>query len=137
MRFTVLFDGTYWIGLLEDERDGYLYAAKQIFGPEPSNEIVYEFIQHEWRGLCNRMTQGVPIEQATALKALNPKRQQREIRRELAQSGISTAAQEAMRLQSEQGKQEQQISNRELREQEKERKRAIAVAKAKAKRRGH
>src|SRR5579859_8124629 len=101
MRLTVLFDSPYWIGLLEMERDGCLYAARHIFGSEPSNQEVYEFVQRDLLALQTRMTVGI----LTALppdRPKNPKRMQREVRRQIAAVGISSKAHEAMRVQIEQ-----------------------------------
>ena len=63
MRLTVLFDTPYWIGLSEVERDGCLYVARHIFGAEPSDAEVSEFVQRDLLTLQARMTVGVPIEQ--------------------------------------------------------------------------
>ena len=100
MRLTILFDSPYWIGLLEDERDGLLYAARYIFGAEPSDQEVYQFVLHDLLSLTAQMTVGIPFEQ-NLQRHVNPKRMQREVRRELAQAGITSKAQEAMRLQIE------------------------------------
>ena len=137
MKLTVLFDAPYWVGVLEVERDGRLYVAKHIFGAEPSDQVVYEFVQHDLLALQARMIASVPIEESQQERHLNPKRVQREVRRELAMPGISTKSQEVMRLQLEQNKQERQIVNREARDELRDYKREVAREKAKAKHRGH
>ncbi|HEX2905925.1 MAG TPA: YjdF family protein [Phototrophicaceae bacterium] len=137
MRLTILFDPPYWVGLLEDERDGYLYAARHIFGAEPSDQEVYAFIQTDFVRLCQQMTVGVPISETAAPRHINPKRRQREVRRELSQLGIATKAQEALRLQLEHHKHERQQENREEREAQQTYKRALAREKAKARHKGH
>jgi hypothetical protein len=135
MKLTILFDAPYWIGLLEDERDGCLYVARHIFGAEPSDPEVYEFIQRDFAPLCRQMTVGVPIE-SSSQRHVNPKRKQREVRRELAQAGISTRSQDAIRLQLEQNKQERRQESRQQREEHKAYKRAVAREKAKARHKG-
>ncbi len=136
MQLTILFDPPYWIGLLEDERDGRLYAARYIFGAEPSDPEVYDFVLHHLPELCQQMQVGLPIETRDA-KHANPKRVQRDIRRELRQVGITTKAQEAMRLQYEANKHERQLQSRAQREAERAHKRAAAREKAKARHKGH
>lgn len=83
------------------------------------------------------MTLGVPIEQSSPERRANPKRVQREIRQAVTEQGVSSKAQEAIRLQIEQNKQERKQETQAEREAEREHKREIARAKAKAKHRGH
>lgn len=136
MRFTVLFNDPYWTGVLEIEQDAHLYAATHIFGAEPSDQEVYEFVQCDLLALQARITVGVPIAMSDQRRA-NPKRVQREVRRQVAQQGISTKAQEAIRLQIEQRKEERAEITREQRDAQRAYKREIARAKAKARHRGH
>jgi len=136
MRFTILFHAPYWIGLLEDERDGYLYAARHIFGSEPSDQEVYEVIQRDLLHLIADMQVGIPVDSRALSHAKNPKRMQREARREVAEVGMSTKAQTALKAEFEARKTERHSVAREEREAEKAHKRAIAREKAKAKHRG-
>jgi hypothetical protein len=136
MRLTILFDSPYWIGLLELERDGLLYAAKYIFGAEPSDTEVFEFVQCDLLNLQARMTVGLPIDDRQADHPVNPKRIQREVRRTLAEQGITSKAHEAMRLQLESVKQFRATISKEQREAERAYKREVAQSKAKARHRG-
>ncbi|MBI5928860.1 MAG: YjdF family protein [Chloroflexi bacterium] len=135
MKLTILFDSPYWIGLIEYENAGMLYVSRYIFGSEPANEEVHEFVLYHLADLLKSMTVGVAVE-TSPIKRLSPKRVQREIRRELTQPGITSKSHEAMRLQIEQNKHLQSRHSREEREAEREHKRAIARAKAKARHRG-
>ncbi len=99
MKFTVFFDPPYWIGLLEVERDGCLYAARHVFGAKPQDEAIYIFVLRDLAALQNGMTVGVPRDPAHGPKQVNPKRRQREIRRELERQGVTHKAYEAVRLQ--------------------------------------
>jgi len=135
MRLTILFDSPYWIGLLEDERDGLLYATLHIFGAEPSDQEIYQFVLHDLLTLTAQMTVGIPFEQ-NEQHHVNPKRMQREVRCELAQGGISSKSQEAMRLQTENNKQQRQQENRIERDALRDHKRTIAREKAKARHKG-
>jgi hypothetical protein len=137
MNLTILFDDPYWVGILEVERDGQLFVGKHIFGAEPSDQLVYAFVQHHLLTLMSRMTVGLPIEESTPKHRTNPKRVQREISREMDARGITTRSQEAMRLQIEAGKQIRHEDSKEQREALRLHKRAVAQTKAKAKHRGH
>ena len=135
MRLTVFFDGTYWIGIVEVERDSLLYVARHIFGPEPSEQEVYDFVQHDLLALQTRMTIGSPIE-SSILRQVNPKRAQRQVKRQLAQPAVSSKAQEAMRLQIEQNKHTAKVESREQREALKAHKYELGRQKAKSRHRG-
>jgi len=134
-RLTILFDAPYWIGLLELEDEGVLYAARHIFGAEPSDQEVYEFVQREVTQLLASMTAGIPLA-AAPRRTMSFKRMQRETKRAVLNTEITSRAYEAMRVQLEQHKQARQHTSREEREQHREHKRAVAEMKAKARHRG-
>ncbi len=136
MQLTILFDSPYYVGLVEDERDGLLYAARHIFGAEPSDQLVYEFVQRDLLALMRTMTVGIPAEARTTAP-VNPKRMQREVRRALAEHGITRIAHEAMRAQIEQNKQGRQQDSRADREARRRHIREVTAEKARAKHRGH
>jgi len=136
MRLTILFDPPYWIGLLEAESDGLLYAARHIFGSEPSDPEVYEFIQNDLLDLMHAMTVGLPIDAVPTPRRINPKRLQRDIRREVLRTDVSSRAHEAIRLQIEANAQERLTISRTQRDQKRQHKRDVAAAKAKAKHKG-
>ena len=66
----------------------------------------------------------------------NPKRIQREVRKQVQNAGIGTKSQQALKLQQEQWKTERKNANRERREAEKERKFELKQQKRKEKHRG-
>jgi hypothetical protein len=137
MRLTILFDPPYWIGLLEAESDSLLYAARHIFGSEPSDAEVYAFVQNDLLDLMQSMTVGLPIDSSSTPHRINPKRQQRIIRREVLRTDVPSKAHEAIRLQIEANAQERLTINRSQRDQKRQHKRDLAAAKAKAKHKGH
>jgi hypothetical protein len=136
MYFTVFFDPPYWVGVLEEQRGDLLFAARYIFGAEPSDQEVYQLILRDLDSLRARMITGLPVEDSPAQKRINPKRALREARRTLEQSGVSTKAQEVMRLQLEQNKQERKVTSREDREAREDHKREVARRKKQQKHRG-
>lgn len=135
-RLTIHFDCPYWVGILEAEYDEQLYVTRYIFGAEPSDQEVYEFVQREWGALQAQMTVGIAVE-ATAEHSTSYKRMQRQVRREVVREGVSTKAQDAMRLQIEQSKQVHHEISREQRDAQRTYKREVARAKAKARHKGH
>lgn len=136
MRLTILFDSPYYVAVVEDERDGLLYAARHIFGAEPSDQLVYEFVQRDLLPLTRNMTVGVPVETRTTAP-VNPKRRLREVRRALAERGVTSAAHEAMCAQIEQNQRARQQDSRADREAHRRHVREVAAEKARAKHRGH
>ena len=75
----------------------------------------------------------VPVQQ----RCLNPKRAQREIKRQLQHTGIGTKAQQALKLQQEAGKQARKKRSRAEKEAEQERRFAQRQEKRSPKHRGH
>lgn len=80
-----------------------------------------------------------PSVEAVAIedRRINPKRMQRLINSQIANVGIGTKAQQALKLQQEQGKLERKTRSREQREEEKERQFDLKQEKRKEKHRGH
>ncbi len=136
MKLSILFESPFWIALLESERDGLLYAARHVFGSEPSSKNVYEFIlSGEYRILVEGMTVGLPVDNAKK-RPINPKRLQRQIRKEKERSGISNQSREVMRLQQEENKKERCLTSKEERVAKRNYKRELATNKRKQKHRG-
>lgn len=131
---TILFENIFWIGLYE-RMDGDKYeASKIIFGAEPKDYEVYDFLQQNW----HKLKFSPPIEgEKTQERKINPKRMKREINKQLNHKGIGTKAQQALKLQQEKYKMERKIKKREQKEAEKERKFALRQEKKKAKHKGH
>lgn len=82
----VTFEAPFWIGLYERESDGAYEVCKITFGAEPKDYEVYEFLLRNWHGLSFS-----PKLQSSTLseRRLNPKRLQREIKRQLEPRGIA------------------------------------------------
>lgn len=118
-RLTILFDDPFWIGLYERE-DGTEYSVCRIvFGAEPRDQEVYAYLLEHWRTL--RFSPPRPgTEHLPPPKS--PKRRQREARRMTQAAGIGTKAQQALKLQQEQGKQARLARTRQQREAEEARK---------------
>lgn len=133
-KLTILFEEPFWIGLYECEDNGRYEVCKITFGAEPKDYEVYDFMLKNW----NRLRFSPSIEAATiAEKRINPKRMQRLINKQVENTGIGTKAQQALKLQQEQGKLERKTRSREQREEEMQRQFELRQEKHKEKHRGH
>ena len=97
--FTVCFQPPFWVGIAERwTADGY-EAARVVFGPEPSDAQIYQWLGVEWHKL--RFSPAAPGERAR-VRPENPKRVRREARKTLESSGAGTRAQQALAREREQ-----------------------------------
>ena len=135
MFLTIYFDGQFWIGLIECVEESRLRVARHIFGAEPSDIEVLEFVQCQLLEVAARATVDVEVERK--IKTIhNPKRAAREAAKIMRQPIVSTKAQEALKLQHEQNKQEHHVRTKAEREAEEDRRREIKREKAKQRQRG-
>ena len=130
---TVFFDGQFWIGIFERTGNGTLSVSRVVFGAEPKEQQVHEFVLQNYLKLrFSPPVEGVKVQDI----ASNPKRRQRQIARS-AEKGIGTKSQQAMKLAQEAGKLARKARTREQREAEEQRKRDLHAEKKKARHRGH
>lgn len=130
---TVYFEEPFWVGVFERVEDGKLSAAKVIFGAEPKDYDVWEFVLEHYYEL-----KFSPAVEATVSKRkINPKRKQREVKKNLQNTGIGTKSQQALKLQQEQFKTERKRKSRERKEAEAERQFELRQEKKKEKKKGH
>ena len=116
-KLTVFFEEPFWVGVFERISDGQLTVYKITFGVEPKDYEIYEFVlkNYYWQ----RFSPAVVIDIKEADH--NPKRVQREVRKQVQNTGIGTKSQQALKLQQEQLKTEQKIVRWQQREAEKQR----------------
>ena len=116
-KLTVYFEEPFWVGIFERIEDGKLFVAKVTFGAEPKDYEVLEYVQKYYVSL--KFSPAVD----TVVKDINrnPKRMQREARKQMQKTGIGTKSQQALKLQQEQNKQERKIRSREKKEAEEQR----------------
>lgn len=132
-KLTVLFQDPFWIGLYE-RQDGNLYeVCRIVFGSEPREPELYEFLLHRWKHLS--FTPALRAD-APPDRRINPKRMQRLIREQTACGGIGTKAQQALKLQQAEGKLRRQALSRAERQAEQERQFQLRQERRKAKHRG-
>ena len=132
-KLTVYFEAPFWVGVFERVRDGKLSVAKVTFGTEPKDYEVQEYIQKCYFSL--KFSPAVD----TVVKDIkrNPKRMQREAKRQMQETGIGTKSQQALKLQQEQNKQEHKARRREKKEAEELRMFELKQQKKREKHKGH
>ncbi|WP_232698838.1 YjdF family protein [Brevibacillus daliensis] len=135
MKLTVYYDGQFWVGVVEEVHEGKLRAGRYVFGSEPNDSEILEFIQRQIVDLTNRLSQEINRKTPNE-RRVNPKRLARRVADELKNKGISSHAEETLKLEYEKRKKEKQTFSRQQREEMKERKREIKRQKAKDKHRG-
>ena len=134
IKLNVFFEGSFWVGIFEKAYDGKYEVSKVVFGSEPKDYEVFDFILKNFYNL--RFSNPVWIE-VVEKRRVNPKRYQREIKKEMENKGIGTKSQLAMQLQQEVNKTERKIASREEKEEEKQRKFELRQQKKNDKHRGH
>ena len=132
-KLTVLFEDPFWVGIFERIEDGKLSAAKVTFGAEPKDYEVQEYIQKYYFRLQFSPAVATVVKEAKR----NPKRMQRDAKRQMQETGIGTKSQQALKLQQEQNKQERKLRSREKKEADDLRMFVLKQQKKKEKHRGH
>jgi len=132
-KLTIFFDDPFWVGVYERIENDKMEAARIIYGSEPKDYEVYEFLLQNWSDL--RFSPPIEVENVIERK-INPKRVQRKINNQLSQKGIGTKAQQALKLQQEEGKKERRQNSKQKREAEEQKKFELRQEKKKEKHKG-
>ncbi|MCL6425863.1 YjdF family protein [Bacillus subtilis] len=136
MKLTVYYDGQFWVGVVETVNNGKLRAFRHLFGTEPRDSEVLEFVHNQLLNMLAKAEQeGVRL-QGRRQKKINPKRLQRQVSKELKNAGVTSKAQEAIKLELEARKQKKKQITKEQREYVKEQRYMLKKQKAKKKHRG-
>ena len=132
-KLTVYFEEPFWVGVFERIEDGKLSVAKVIFGAEPKDYEVQEYIQKHYASLKFSPAVDAVVKDIKR----NPKRMQREARRQMQETGIGTKSQQALKLQQEHNQQERKERNRKKKEAKEQRMFELKQQKKREKHRGH
>lgn len=133
-KMTIFFQDPFWVAVYERECDRKYEVCKIIFGAEPKDYEVYEYVlKNFYRLKFSPMIESDGKQE----KHVNPKRMRREINRQLRKTGAGTKAQQALKLEQEQGKMERKKYSREMREAELKQHFELRQKKRKDKHRGH
>ena len=132
-RLTVYFEPPFWSALYRREDEEGCRVCKVTFGGEPRDQEVLDYFQSHWRELA--FSPPVAGERAPD-RAVSPKRARREAGRQTHSAGIGTKAQQALKLQREQGRQESKEKSRLEKAEEAERAYRLKRQKRRQKHRG-
>lgn len=131
-KLTIFFEEPFWVGVFERVCGGKLSVSRVVFGAEPKDFEVYELVLARYHHL--EFSPAVDAE--VKAPPQNPKRLQREARKQTQATGIGTKSQQALKLQQEQGKLRRKQISRERREAEEQRKFELKLQKKREKHRG-
>ena len=131
-KLTVYFDNPFWVGVFERIEDEKLSVCKVTFGAEPKDYEVFQFILKNYSQLKFSPSVDVNVRK----EAKNPKRMQREARKQTALSGIGTKSQQALQQQREENKLIRKTISKQMQEAENQRRYDLKQQKRKEKHRG-
>lgn len=132
-KLTVLFEQPFWVGVFEREHQGRYEACRTVFGGEPRDFEIYNFVLARY----HQLEFSPALESETTLeKKLSPKRARRLARCQTLPGSAGTKAQQAFQLQRERKKTERRALSRAVKEAEKDRRFQLRREKRKEKRRG-
>ena len=132
-KLTIYFEDPFWVGVFERVENRKLSVAKVTFGAEPKDYEVLEFINRNYYHL--KFSPAVDTVVKDTRK--NPKRAQRDAKKQTLETGIGTKSQQALKLQQEQNKQERKARSREQRDAESQRLFELKQMKKREKHKGH
>ena len=131
---TVCFDDPFWVALCERTEDGQTRVCRVVFGAEPKDCEVYAYFLQNF----THLRWSPPVEAARAQASRpNPKRARRAAREVVARQGAGTKAQQALKLQQEQGRETRRTCQKVQKEAEELRKFALRQQKRREKHNGH
>ena len=131
-KLTVYFNDPFWVGVFERIEDGKLSVCRVTFGAEPKDYDVWEFVLKHYY----KLEFSPAVETGSRRTADNPKRRQRNARKQLERTGVGTKSQQALQMQLEQNKQERKMKSRKQKQAEVERQFALKQQKKKKKHKG-
>nr|WP_026527731.1 YjdF family protein [Butyrivibrio sp. VCD2006] len=132
-KLTVYFDDPFWVGVFERIDNGKLSVAKVVFGAEPKDYEVQEYIIRNYY----RLKFSPAVDTVVRDIKKNPKRLQRDAKKTVQEKGIGTKSQQALKLQQEQNKLERKVKSREQKEAEELRLFELKQQKKKERHKGH
>ena len=137
IQVTVLLENSLWAGIFERNDDEGYAVARKIFGDEPTDAELYDFVLNNFYELKFTAPQNFKL----VIKRKSPKRVQREVKKimEKVKKGSTniTRAQEVLKLDLEKNKKIKKTVSRVEREAKLQEKFMLKQAKKKSKHRGH
>lgn len=137
IKVTVRTENALWVGIFERTDDNGLRAARVIFGKEPTDPELYEWLMSNY----DKLKFSSPQKFQLIVKRKNPKRLLREVKKELEKAVGTTKkesfAQETLRLEIEQNKKLRKSKSKAEKETEEAQRFSMRQEKKKKKKRGH
>lgn len=137
IKATIFLDKRYWVGTFERTDKERYAVARHIFGAEPTDPEIYEFVLTHYQELKFGESKEFTLE----IKRMNPKRMQREVRREMERiketTKPSTFAKDYMREDLEKKKLQKKQQSSAEKQARKDEKFALRQRKKKEKQKGH
>ena len=106
---TVFFEKPFWVGIFEKIENKKISVCKVTFGAEPKDYEIYDFILTHY---CN-LQYSLAIDAIVKETKKNPKRMQREVKKQLKEIGIGTKSQQALKQQQELTKTERKVTRKQ------------------------
>lgn len=131
-KLTVFFEDPFWVGVFERIDNGRLSVCRVVFGAEPKDHDILAFILKNYCKLKFSPTVDVALKNPVS----NPKRMQREVKKQTLHTGIGTKSQQALQLQREEMKTKRRQSYKQHKDAEKQRIFDLKQQKRKKKHRG-
>ena len=106
-KLIVYFEKTFWVRIFEYIENDQLSVAKVIFGAEVKDYEVQKLIQKGYLSLKFSPS----VDEVVKVGRKNPKRMQREVKKQMQSTDIGTKSQQALKIQHEQNKREHKVKN--------------------------
>lgn len=137
VKATVFFEKKFWVATFErTDKEGYR-VARHIFGGEPTDPEIYDFVLSNYHTLNFGKAKEIKVE----IHRKNPKRLQREVKREMEKikqtTRPSSFAQDYMREELEKNKKEKKLRRSEVKKELQKERFNFKQDKKKKKQRGH
>jgi hypothetical protein len=133
--FTIFFEDPFWVGYLERTLDGKQFCGRIVFGKEPSNAELIEFLLYRFHEISLYPSTGESVHsvphQATYKRSI------RESKKTMKARGGLTKAREVVQEQYRERKIKRHKEKTRKTDEEKKEHRRILVEKIKNKKRGH
>ena len=134
IKLRILFDSPFWVGIFErNSEDGYS-VAKHVFGAEPSEPELYNFLIANTNELKFTTPDG---DEKPVIRKKNPKRIIREIRKEVSKPKPITKAHAAIKKEQETNKKITKTNSSKIKRENALRKFQLKQQKKKEKLKGH
>lgn len=133
-KLTIIFENPFWIGIFERKSNGYHEVAKVVFGAEPRDVEVYEFILKKFSSIKYHK---VISDDIIDRKNIGYKRMKRKIKKQQGEISVGTKARNIIKAQYEENKINNKNNRKIERNEQDYRKFQLKQQKKKEKHKGH